>query len=124
MAEVPWRQLVDFHTEIAKRMERGFFAFNPAEQGGDRWSSLDLKIGKDLAGPWRVRPEQINSKPFRTAARAKQHETLYLGGPCYKNSERVGSKWIDHWQPILYREVELRCDDEEWEIAPKEGDDA
>jgi very-short-patch-repair endonuclease len=121
MSKVPWPEIVKFHAEIVKRMERSFFAFDPWQSASDRWTSLDRKIGCDLAGPWQITPEQLRSKPFRLASRAKQHETLFLGGPCYRRIEKTQNGSTDKWQPILYREVELRHDDDGWELVPKEG---
>ncbi len=122
MSDVPWLQLVRFHREIAKRAERGLFAFNPSDDQGDRWSSFDGFDETNLAGPWRVPASSVKSRPFQQAVRAGEFSSMFVGGPCYVGRERsMDKKWYDRWQPILYREVTIREDGDEWEITPMGG---
>lgn len=122
MSDVPWLQLVQFHREIAKRAERGLFAFNPSDDQGDRWSSFGGFDESNLAGPWRIPAASVRSKPFQQAVRAGEFASVFVGGPCYVGRERaMDKKWYDRWQPILYREVAIRVDGDEWELTPMGG---
>jgi very-short-patch-repair endonuclease len=122
VSEVPWLQLVRFHREIAKRAERGLFAFNPSDDQGDRWSSFDGFDETNLAGPWRIPTSSVKSRPFRQAVCAGEFSSMFVGGPCYVGRERsMDKKWYDRWQPILYREVTIREDGDDWEITPMGG---
>jgi very-short-patch-repair endonuclease len=122
VSDVPWLQLVRFHREIAKRAERGLFSFNPEDDQGDRWSSFEGFDEGNLAGPWRIQKESIKSRPFMQSLRAGEFQSVFLGGPCYVGRERAADKkWYDRWQPVLYREVALREDDDGWELSPTSG---
>jgi very-short-patch-repair endonuclease len=120
--EIPWLPVVRFHKEIAARAEQNFFSLDARDSQTERWSPLNGFEPSDLAGPWTAVEQSVGSQPFRSALEQGQHESVFLGGPCYVGWEKSPrGKWIARWRPLLYREVEVRSDDEGLHIVPKQG---
>jgi len=120
--EIPWLPVVQFHREVVTRAEQGFFSLNGRDDQAERWSSLPEFDPADLAGPWQIEQNDIHSQPFRLTIEQGQHESLFLGGPCYLGwSKSMHGRWAAQWRPLLYREVELRANGSQWEVVPKEG---
>lgn len=120
--EIPWLPVVRFHREVVTRAEQGFFSLNGRDDQAERWTSLPNFDPDDLAGPWQIDQQDVHSQPFRLTIEQGQHESLFLGGPCYLGwlkSMRGG--WLPQWRPLLYREVELRANGSLWDVVPKEG---
>ena len=121
MNNVPWLNIVRFHTEIVKRAEQSFFSFNPKDDQGDRWTSIGSIDETDLVGPWRIPISSVRSAPFRRAIESGTHPSIFLGGPCFVGRQKVGNNYQDRWQPTLYREVTIVEHEEEWELVPASG---
>jgi len=120
--EIPWLQVVRFHKEIVARAEQGFFSLNGRDAQAERWTSLSQWEPDDIAGPWHVSATTLVSQPFRIALEQKQHESLYLGGPCYLAWVKgTDGKWLGQWRPTFFREVEIRANDDRFDLVPKEG---
>jgi very-short-patch-repair endonuclease len=120
--QIPWLRVVQFHKEIVARAEQGFFSLNGRDPQSDRWTSLAAWEPGEMSGPWRASANQLVSQAFRLALEQKQHESIYLGGPCYLGWTRgQQGSWMPQWRPIFFREVELRAVDASLEAIPKEG---
>lgn len=119
---IPWLQVVQFHEEIVKRAEKGFYALNGNDALSNRWSSLSGFNPDQLSGPWTLPTISITSRPFLQAFEAQEHEAIYMGGPCFLAWEKVGDKFHALWQPILYREVSIEEVDDDLLIEPAQGE--
>lgn len=120
--KIPWLQVVRFHKDIVARAEQGFFSLNGRDAQADRWTSLSQWEPEDIAGPWQIADSILVSQSFRIAIDQKQHESLYLGGPCYLAWVKgADGKWLGQWRPTFFREVEIRANDGGFELVPKEG---
>ncbi len=121
--EIPWLPVVRFHKEVVARAEEGFFSLNGRDDQSDRWTSLAGFSPPDLAGPWTIPVKSLVSRAFRLALEQNQHETLFLGGPCYLgwSRPRQGGDWVPNWRPLLYREVAVVSDGDRIEIVPQQG---
>jgi hypothetical protein len=120
--EIPWLRVVRFHKEVIKRDEESFFALTGRDDQSERWTSLVGFEPDGFAGPWVLDVASIRSRQFRLAVEQRQHQELYLGGPCVHTGH--GSQGADRrarWRPLLYREIELREADGAYEIVPREG---
>jgi len=114
--------VVRFHKEVVTRAEQGFFSLSGRDDQAERWTSLPNFEPSDLAGPWQIDCDGIRSLPFRLAFEQGQHESLFLGGPCFLGwSKSMREEWMPQWRPLLYREVELRPNGSRFEIVPREG---
>ncbi len=120
--DIPWLPVVRFHKEVVTRAEEGFFSLYGRDDQAERWTSLPNFDPFDLAGPWQIDSDNIHSQPFRLALEQGQHESLFLGGPCYLGwSKSMRGEWMPQWRPLLYREIELRPHGSHFEVVPKEG---
>jgi hypothetical protein len=119
---LPWKNVVQFHKEIAARAESSFFSLNGRDSKAERWTSLDGFEPHDIAGPWHISSTSMVSNPFKLAVDQDSHETVFIGGPCYLGWEK-GSRggWIPQWRPILYREVKVSAINGDYEITPEQG---
>lgn len=119
---IPWLPVVRFHKEIVTRAEEGFFSLYGRDDQAERWTSLPNFDPSDLAGPWCVDVNCIRSQPFRLSVEQGQHESLFLGGPCYLGwSRSMQGTWMPQWRPLFYREVELRRAGPQFDVVPKQG---
>ena len=119
--DIPWLQVVQFHKEIVKRAESGFYALNGNDRLNNRWSCLEGFDPDELAGPWTVPTESVSSRPFRQAIEAGEHDALYIGGPGFVGWEASFGKFYPRWQPLLYREVVVEEHDEGLMLVPAQG---
>ena len=120
--DIPWDRVVTFHKEIVARAERSFFALPGNFDQDERWSSLDGYSPESLDGPWTITTNGIHSRPFRQESEQGQHETIYLGGPCYLDWTRTDrGKLVPVWQPLLFREVEIESNRDRTHIKPLSG---
>jgi hypothetical protein len=120
--ELPWLPIVRFHKEIVARAEQGFFSLNGRDDQADRWTSLPGFSPDDLAGPWTISAEGIRSRPFRLALEQGQHDSLFLGGPCFLGwVQSAQRKWMPQWRPLLYREVALEQAGDDIRLVPQQG---
>lgn len=119
---IPWLPVVRFHKEVVARAEQSFFSLNAREDHDERWTSLTPFNLDDLVGPWELKQEEMRSNSFRLALDQEQHESIFLGGPCYVGWKKtVRGNWVPEWRPLLYREVELNGGDGTYQIIPKAG---
>jgi very-short-patch-repair endonuclease len=118
--ELPWLPIVRFHKEIACRAEESFFSLTGDDQA-ERWSSVENFEPEELAGPWALDAQDVRSQHFRLAVGQGEHESVFIGGPCYVGWERVDGKWMARWRPILYREVEIRQANGGFEVVPRQA---
>ena len=118
--QLPWLNIVRFHKEIASRGEESLFSFNNDDQS-DRWSSLQRFLPDSLSGPWALSSTAVRSRSFRLACEQGQHQSLFVGGPCYRAAEKIENNWYARWRPLLYREVELVTQGDEIRLVPKQA---
>ncbi len=120
--DIPWLQVVQFHKEIVKRAESGFYALNGNDRLNNRWSCLEGFDPDELAGPWTIPANSVSSRPFRQAIEAAEHDALYIGGPGFIGWESSFGKFYPRWQPLLYREITVEEQGEELRLVPAQGE--
>ncbi len=121
--DIPWLPVVQFHKEIVKRAESGFYALNGNDRLNNRWSCLEGFNPDELAGPWTIPADSVSSRPFRQAIEAGEHEALYIGGPGFVGWEKSSSgKFYPRWQPLLYREITIKEQDDDLMLIPAQGE--
>lgn len=119
---IPWLQVVRFHKEIVLRAEQSFFSLDGRNDQSERWTSLSGFAPRTLSGPWKANIREFTSKRFRLAFEQRQIESVFLGGPCYVAWERSRNGQMEpYWRALLYKEVELHKEGENFEIIPKQG---
>ena len=118
--DLPWLPIVRFHKEIACRAEESFFSLSGDDQA-ERWSSVENFDPDELVGQWRLDAQDVRSQHFRLAVGQGEHESVFIGGPCYVGWENVGGKWLARWRPILYREVEIRQSNGGFKVVPRQA---
>jgi hypothetical protein len=119
---IPWKNVVRFHKEIAARAESRFFSLNGRDTTAERWTSVSQFEPTGLAGPWRVPGNALVSSPFKLAVDQEVHETVFLGGPCYLAWEKgMKGGWIPQWRPILYREIRVGQRGDGYDLVPDTG---
>lgn len=123
--EIPWVNVVRFHKEIASRSEQSLFSINGEKSDSKTWTSLeDFFPGvADISGPWKVREENFTSLKFLDELDHRNHETCFIGGPCFltiQRDKKTESKTLK-WNPILYRQVTYLRSEDFIEINPAES---
>lgn len=119
---IPWLQVVRFHKDIAARAENSFFSIKAKDADSDRWSSLGEFDLESIDGPWNFDMRQLVSQRFKSAVDQNDHESMFIGGPCFLGYERQYSgSYTPQWRPILYREVKLVQKEEGVLIEPDQG---
>lgn len=119
---IPWLTAVRFHKEIVARAEQSFFSLNAKDHQAERWSNLTAYEPDTMSGPWLLPRDVIQSQSFRLALEQREHETVFLGGPCYLAWEKgERSEWLSSWRPLFYREVEVRSESDGYVINPDKG---
>jgi very-short-patch-repair endonuclease len=129
--DIPWKKLIAFHQEIAKRAEESFFSLRISQYPTERWTSIDDYELNSYSGPWKINLSQISDPTFASYILAGNIKEVFLGGPCYlkwhpklQNNQRT---WIPNWRPMFYKKVELSLnentltilpDQANWEISP------
>jgi len=120
--EIPWQRVVQFHKEVVARAEESFFSLTDRDHDvAGRWTNLTDFAPEDMAGPWTLSSEQVQSAPFEVATEQGEHESVFIGGPCYLSWKKIGGKWVPIWRPLLYREVALEQSDAGLIITPVQG---
>ena len=75
-----------------------------------------------MSGPWLLPRDVIQSQSFRLALEQREHETVFLGGPCYLAWEKgERSSWLASWRPLFYREVKIQSEGNDYVIHPDAG---
>ena len=115
-SSIPWPNVIRFHMEIVGRGEESFFSFSQREPASQRYAWANETMMTTLAGPWVHHSQEDDHQPFWNAIDRGAHETVFLGGPCYRAPGREPIV-----RPLLYREVEINAIDGRYEIAPKQG---
>jgi hypothetical protein len=113
---------VQFHKEIAARAENSFFSIYAKDSNSVRWSSLYEFNPDSLSGPWELDSTQLISNAFKIGVEQGDHESVFLGGPCFLAWEKsLQGGFTPQWRPILYREVGVLLDSGVEEIIPEQG---
>jgi len=120
--EIPWKRIVQFHKDVVARAEESFFSLTGRDHDvSGRWTNLADFTPEDMAGPWTISEEQVVSSPFVLATEQGEHESVFVGGPCYLSWKKAGGKWVPIWRPLLYREVALKQSDAGLIVTPVQG---
>lgn len=121
--DIPWQSVIQFHKEITRRAEEAFFSLPAGQVDSERWSSLPGLAPQEFAGPWEIAPDQVRSEGLRRLIRSETVEELYLGCSGFvrwSKGDRGG--WFVDWAPVIYRQVEVRLDEQGGaELAPAQG---
>lgn len=118
---VPWHAVTRFHREIMRRAGGAFFALPVTASATEHWSSLAGFEPGQLAGPWEIGFEALESPHLQREIRAEPGEAL-LGGPCwFRWSSGSNQRRCLEWIPLIYREVTVEARDNRLRIVPAKG---
>jgi hypothetical protein len=119
---VPWHAVVQFHREMSRRAGGAFFALPVTASATERWSSLTGFEPGQLAGPWELDFEALESAHLQREVRTGPSEA-FIGGPCWFRwrSEDNQRRCLD-WIPLIYREVTVENRGDRLRIVPAQGD--
>jgi len=118
---VPWSAVVQFHREVARRAGGAFFALPVTVSATEHWSSLAGFEPGQLAGPWELDFEALESAHLQREVRTGPGEA-FIGGPCWFRWRSEGNqrRCLD-WIPLIYREVTVEERDDRLRIVPAQG---
>jgi hypothetical protein len=107
-----------FHREVTRRAGEAFFALPVTESATARWSALNGFEPGQLAGPWEVDFEALESSHLQQVVRTETGKT-FIGGPCWfrwtsDDEQRRRLEWI----PLIYREVRVEDRDGRLRMVP------
>lgn len=115
---VPWPAVVQFHREVTSRARQTFFALPVSASAAQRWSPLKGFEPRQLAGPWELDLESLESEHFKRAVQTGVGEA-FIGGPCWFRSKSAGGQQRKFtWIPLIYRGVSLEEQDGRIKIVP------
>jgi len=115
---VPWPAMVAFHHAVTRRAGDTVFALPVTVSATERWSPLGGFDPGQLAGPWEVDLEALESSHLNERVRNGPGEA-FIGGPCWfrwtaGDEEHRGLEWI----PLIYRQVTVEEADGRLQIVP------
>jgi len=126
--EIPWKGVVAFHKEVARRAEESFFALPLSRTPSDRWSSILNLEPVDFAGDWQFSSDAVQSNSFRNLIIGGGLGEAFIGGPCWVRFKKEERGWKQEWCPFLYRSIQLDQQEDcslwvvpeqgAWEISP------
>jgi hypothetical protein len=104
-----------------RRAGGAFFALPVTVSAAERWSSLAGFEPGQLAGPWELDFEALESPHLQRQVRTGPGEA-FIGGPCWFRwrSEGNQSRSLD-WIPLIYRDVTVEDRDGRLLIVPAQG---
>jgi hypothetical protein len=104
-----------------RRAGGAFFALPVTVSAAERWSSLAGFEPGQLAGPWELDFEALESPHLQRQVRTGPGEA-FIGGPCWFRwrSEGNQSRSLD-WIPLIYRDVTVEDRDGRLRIVPAQG---
>ena len=118
---VPWHAVVQFHREAMRRAGGAFFALPVTASATEHWSSLAGFEPGQLAGPWEVDSEVLESPHLQRELRTGLGEA-FIGGPCWFRWRSEGEqRRCLEWIPLIYREVTIEVRDDRLRIVPAQG---
>lgn len=119
---INWRNVVAFHSDIARRMEESFFEIQLESTRSDQWSPLPRFVPPDASGAWELRADSVDQDSVKAWMNTPGGAELFVGGPCWVGFRREQEVWKQYWRPMLYRSVRLeRRDDGGYRIVPERG---
>jgi hypothetical protein len=104
-----------------RRAGGAFFALPVTVSAAERWSSLAGFEPGQLAGPWELDFEALESPHLQRQVRTGPGEA-FIGGPCWFRwrSEGNQNRSLD-WIPLIYRDVTVEDRDGRLLIVPAQG---
>lgn len=121
-SNLPWQDLIRFHSEVLRRGERAFYSLPDTENGRDRWGELSSFHPVTLAGPWTISMDDITHDAFVRRIKNEEVNELYIGGPCWHRYQYYGRTQYTAWSPLLCREVSLEfTEDRDILVEPQQG---
>lgn len=125
---VPWKQIIQFHREIAIRSEESFFSFELDDTGSESFSYItDEAIYKMQVNPFVSSSCFSNQLIFANVD--KKNTEYYIGGILWYVNRKVNNQWIKIAFPLLYKPFDVKKEDHnnryniepeqaKWDISP------
>ena len=125
---VPWKQIIQFHREIAIRSEESFFSFELDDAGSERFSYMaDEAVYKMQVNAFVKSSCFSNQLIFSNID--KKNTEYYIGGILWYVNRKVNDQWIKIAYPLLYKPFDVKKEDHnnryniepeqaKWDISP------
>lgn len=99
---IPWKQIIEFHREIAIRSEESFFSFGIDDRGSDRFSYLHNKVVDKMNVDNRIRINMISNTVIFANNDQKNNE-FYVGGIFWFTNKKSDNGWVKIAHPLFYK---------------------
>lgn len=123
--KIPWLDVVKHHKEITRRAEEDFFSLPVAQTDSERWSSILSSSPNNFAEQWTFPLENIMSAGMQRNIQGGNTTEFFIGCGCWHTEKnvKINDKWVTSvdWRPAIYKQVEIRVDDEIVTIEPAQG---
>ena len=118
---MPWKQIIEFHREIAIRSEESFFSFDIDDQGSERFSYMNNQAVQKMQVDSRLRLEAFSNQLIFANIDQKNSE-FYIGGIFWYTNKMVDGRWIKIAHPLFYKPFNINKDaSEKLEIEPEQA---
>lgn len=118
---IPWKQIIEFHREIAIRSEESFFSFDMDDQGSERFSYMRNEAVQKMQVDSRMRLNMFSNQLIFTNIDQKNSE-FYIGGIFWFTNKMIDGKWIKIAHPLFYKAFNIKKDvSERLEIEPEQA---
>lgn len=119
---VPWKQIIQFHKEIAIRSEESFFSFELDDYGSERFSYIANDAISKMQVNSRVKANCFSNQLIFSNTDKKNTE-YYIGGILWFVNRKVNNEWKRIAYPLLYKAFDIKKDssDEYFEIEPEQA---
>ena len=98
---VPWKQIIQFHKEIAIRSEESFFSFELDDYGSERFSYIANDAISKMQVNSRVKANCFSNQLIFSNTDKKNTE-YYIGGILWFVNRKVNNEWKRIAYPLLY----------------------
>ena len=106
---IPWKQIIEFHREIAIRSEESFFSFDMDDQGSERFSYMRNEAVQKMQVDSRMRLNMFSNQLIFTNIDQKNSE-FYIGGIFWFTNKMIDGKWIKIAHPLFYKAFNIKKD--------------
>ena len=119
---IPWKQIIEFHREIAVRSEESFFSFSIDDRGSERFSYLDNKAVEKMNVDDRIRISMLSNTVIFTNNDQKSNE-FYVGGIFWFTNRKTDNGWNKIAHPLFYKPYSIKKEgtDEYLQMAPEQA---
>ena len=118
---IPWKQIIEFHREIAIRSEESFFSFEINDLGSERFSYLDNRVVWRMQVDSRIRLSAFSNQLIFSSNDLNNSE-FYIGGIFWFTNKLIDGKWVKKAHPLFYKPFNIRNDtSENLEVQPEQA---